>query len=512
MKKITVLVVRIFQNGAMVNRTAKTTLNPGMQEVVIDGLSPYINPESITLKGTGDATILSVSYQQNYLQESKKSAEIIALEDQLDTVNYKIQQSQNKTSVINETILVLQANKSIGGANNGVMADELEPVVNYFSKKMTELKDDLLQIAGKEKKLREQAEKLRKQLAVLNSKQNQPTGNIIIAVDAKTKTAAGFTFSYAISNNVSWTSSYDLRAKDINSPIVVDYKAKVTQNTGEDWENVKLKLSTGNPSQSGNKQELHPWYLNIFTPMAYQPNVMGGARTMSAAPAMQKAEMSADEKANDMTTAPVVVEDNQLNSDFDIAIPYSIPSNGREYQVAIQQYTIAAEFNYVATPKLEIDAFLIAKVTGWEDLSLTPGPANVYFDGAYVGETYLDPSSTNDTLQLSLGRDKRIIIKRDKLKEFSSSKFFGSTRQRDYTYEISVKNGKSEPISIIIEDQLPISQNKDIEVKTQELSGADYNSESGMVKWKLSIQPNETQKKKLSFSVKYPKDKQITGM
>ena len=159
--------VRIFQNGAMVSRSAHATLNPGMQEVVVDGLSPYINPQSITLKGTGDATILSVSYQQNYLQERKKSAEIMALEEQLDTLNFKIQQSQNKTSVINETILVLQANKSVGGANNGVMADELEPVVNYFTKKMTELKEELLFNGSKEKKLREQSEKIKKQLQVL---------------------------------------------------------------------------------------------------------------------------------------------------------------------------------------------------------------------------------------------------------------------------------------------------------------------------------------------------------
>ena len=507
--------VRIFQNGATVSRSAHATLNPGMQEVVVDGLSPYINPQSITLKGTGDATILSVSYQQNYLQERKKSAEIMALEEQLDTLNFKIQQSQNKTSVINETILVLQANKSVGGANNGVMADELEPVVNYFTKKMTELKEELLFNGSKEKKLREQSEKIKKQLALLNDKQNQPTGNIIVAVDAKSKTNATFEFSYAIASNVSWTSFYDLRAKNVNSPIEIDYKAKVTQSTGEDWNNVKLKLSTGNPSQGGTKPDLTPWYLNIYTPVTVEHEMEYAPRPAMNLSMVQKKDENSESAAargTAMWSVPVSVNENQLNSDFEIAVPYSIPSNGRAYQVDIQHYSLAAEFNYVATPKLETDAFLTAKITGWEDLSLTPGPANVYFDGAYVGETIIDPASTNDTLPLSLGRDKRIIIKREKLKEFSSSKLFGSTRQRDYTYEISVKNGKAEPINIIIEDQVPVSQHKDIEVKNQELSGADYNAETGMVKWKLTIPPSDTQKKKLSYSVKYPKDKQLTGL
>ncbi len=501
--------VKLYQTGAMVSRTGKAQVNSGLQEVVFDGLSPYINPESITLKGFGDAIILNVSFQQNYLMDRKKSKEVTSLEDLLDSMTFKSQQILNRISTLNELQIVLQANKSIGGATNGVLADELELVIEYYNKKSNAIKDDILENNLKSKKLNEQIEKIKQQLSQLNIKKNQPVGNIIVSIDAKTKGNVNFDLSYVIGSNASWYSFYDLRAKDINSPIELVCKAKVNQNTGEDWKNVKLKLNTGNPSEGVIKPELYPWYLNLFVdrPILYRDATM-------SVPMMNGAAMDSNKemKAAKMESVQVQVNQNQLSSDFEIMNPYSIPSDGKEYQVDIQKYELKANYIYEATPKLDADAFLTAKITNWEDLSLTAGSANVYFDGAYVGATYFNPSQTGDTLTVSLGRDKKITIKREKLKDLSGSKLFGSNRERSFTYAISVKNGKTAPLNITILDQVPVSNAKEIEVKMGDNSGADYNSETGIVKWNLIIQPSETQKKNLSFSVKYPKDKQVVGL
>lgn len=506
--------VKIYQTGAMVSRSAKATLNAGIQEVVFDGLSPYINPQSILLKGTGDATILSVTYQTDYLKERKKSRELQRLESDLDSVSLKLQQCRNRIAVLAETQSLLMANKSIGGANTGVMADELEPVVDYFIKKLSELKQEQLEESTREKKINEQLNRLQQQLQALRSKYDQPTGNIIVRVNAGARGMAGFEFSYVISSGVTWYAFYDLKAKDTSSPFELVYKAKVTQYSGEDWEQVKISLSTGNPAIGSVRPVLYPWMLNFYQPVAITSSatrsLMVPMQAMDKAEAQRGAVREDDSK--NMEQLQVVMNQNALNSTFEIMTPYSIPSDGKEYQVEIQRYNLQASFQYVAIPKLDPDVFLTAKITGFEELSLTPGGANIYFDGAYVGESYLDPASSNDTLEISLGRDKRIVVKREKLKDLSGNKFFGGNKERTLSYDISVKNSKKEPVTVHLYDQLPVSMQKEIEVKTEELSGGVYNPETGEVKWMLSLPSGESAKKRLTFTVKYPKDKQIIGL
>ncbi|MBL0098338.1 MAG: DUF4139 domain-containing protein [Bacteroidetes bacterium] len=431
--------VKIFQNGAMVTRTAKATLNPGLQEVVLDGLSPYINPQSISLKGTGDATILAVSFQQNYLVEKKKSKEITSLEQDLDSLSLRLQQVKNKIVVLSETQALLQANKSIGGANNGVLVDE--------------------------------------------------------------PTMSSFDFSYVINSNVTWYAFYDIKVKDVNSPVELVYKAKVNQSSGEDWNQVRLSLSTGNPAVGSERPFLNPWYLNFYQPrQMYSLQDKANRMDMPSAPAVAEgAVMSKAEDQQDMKNVSVIMSENQLSSSFEIQQPYSIPSDGQDYQVEIQKHSLKADYNYIVLPKLDADAFLTARITGWEELSLTAGGANIYFDGAYVGESFVNPAETNDTLEISLGRDKRIVVKREKLKDLSGSKLFGGNKERSLSYDISIKNGKKEAISILLYDQIPLTMQKDIEVKVEELSGGEHNVETGEVKWKLQIPAGETTKKRLSL-------------
>ena len=505
--------VKIYQSGAMVSRTAKATLSPGLQEIVLDGLSPYINPQSINLKGTGDATILAVSFQQNYLTEQKKSKEIINLEDDLDSLNNRLQQIKNRNVVLTEAQNLLLANKSIGGATNGVVVDELELVLDYFLKKMNELKEEQLASIGKEKKLNDQIKKLQQQLNVIRQKQQQSTGNIIVKVNVNSKTNSNIEFSYVISNNVSWYSFYDIKVKDVNSPAELVYKAKVSQSTGEDWNQVKIGLSTGNPSIGNDRPQMSPWFLNFYVPMNQLQGVRKDNQRMEQAPMMSSGEAASDANSlKEMTTIPVMMNENQLSTSFDIQGAYSIPSDGQEYQIEVQKFTLKSTYNYVGLPKLDGDAFLTTSVTGWEELSLSPGGANIYFDGAFVGESFINPAETSDTLEISLGRDKRIVMKREKLKDISGNKFFGGNKERTLAFDISVKNGKKEAATVVLYDQVPLSNQKDIEVKIEEMSAAQYNSETGEIKWTLTLAPGETVKKRLAFKVKYPKDKQIMGL
>ncbi|MBC8033903.1 MAG: mucoidy inhibitor MuiA family protein [Chitinophagaceae bacterium] len=205
----------------------------------------------------------------------------------------------------------------------------------------------------------------------------------------------------------------------------------------------------------------------------------------------------------------VSVADNELNVVFDIDLPYDMPGNGKEQTVVLKEYNVPASYRFYAVPKMDKEAYLLADAADWEQLNLLPGEANIIFEGTYVGKSFIDPANTLDTLTLTLGRDKRVVVKREKLVDFSSVKFLGSNKKQVFTYELTVKNNKKEKISMLLKDQFPLSTNKDIEVELLEFSGAEIHKDLGVLNWNLELASGESRKLKISYSVKYPKDQTI---
>jgi hypothetical protein len=205
----------------------------------------------------------------------------------------------------------------------------------------------------------------------------------------------------------------------------------------------------------------------------------------------------------------ISVSNTELDLSYDISLPYDVPSNGKPQIATLKEATVPAAYKYYAVPKLDRDAFLLAEVTDWQKLNLLPGEANIIFEGTYIGKSFIDPASTNDTLNLTLGVDKRVVIKKEKMVDFSSTKFLGSNKVQTLTYEITVKNNKNEPIQIVLKDQYPISTNKEIEVEVLETSDAKINPPVGVMTWIMTIAPGKTEKRRISYSARYPKSKQI---
>jgi uncharacterized protein (TIGR02231 family) len=205
----------------------------------------------------------------------------------------------------------------------------------------------------------------------------------------------------------------------------------------------------------------------------------------------------------------VSVKDNELNVVFDIDLPYDVPTNGKEQSVNLKDFKIPATYKYFSVPKLDKDAYLLGEVVDWEALNLLPGEANIIFEGTYIGKTSIDAESTKDTLNFTLGKDKRVVVTREKMTDFSSVKFLGSNKKQTFTYELTVRNNKKEGIQMELQDQYPLSTNKDIEVELLQYEGATKNDETGILTWKLKLAPGEIKKLRVSYSVKYPKDKTI---
>jgi uncharacterized protein (TIGR02231 family) len=504
--------VTVFLNGAQVTRTASAVLKSGQSYLVFEGLSQYVNSNSVQVKGTGNFTILSVSSEMDYMKDQAKPKEVTLLEDSLDSYNTQIEYQQGLLEVYKEEKNMIIANQSIGGTTTGVKIDELKASAEFFRTRLSEIKLKELTANAKIKKLQANVSQVNLQLTQLNAKHSIPTSEIIVAVSSNTITTATFEISYAVTG-ASWTPSYDLRATNTDSPIALDYKASVHQATGENWKNVKLKLCTGNPQQNGTKPSLSPWYLYVY-------NSYNDYHSSNAPMALAKSEKKDDSAGSDSETRNnsiiaqtsanyTTVNTNTTNFEFDINLPYTINSDGKTSIVEIQNYTLPASYQYYCAPKIDKNAYLIATVTGWEKFNLLSGYMNLYFDGTYVGKSYLNVNNTKDTLDVSLGRDENIAVERIKQEDYNNRPIIGLNRNVSFAWEIDVRNKKKTPVEILVEDQLPLSTDNQIVIEQDEISNAKYDETTGFLSWKLNLKSAEMQKIKFSYSVKFPKDKNV---
>ncbi|MDZ4823098.1 MAG: mucoidy inhibitor MuiA family protein [Flavobacteriales bacterium] len=511
--------VTVFLSGAQVVHEGSVSLKAGENTLKIENLTTNLDPNSVQVEGNPNYTILSVRHQINYLMAQQPTTEIKAVMDSLEETQFSLKERQTMRMVYSEEKQMILANRSIKGNDGILLPEDLAEMADFFRSRLKEVEYKILELNQEEKELNEEITRLQNQLNNLNARRGQNPSEVIILVDADKATTTNLKVSYT-TWSAGWYPVYDLRSEEINAPIELIYKAKVFQSTGNDWKNVDLTISTGNPSAGGQSPEMYPWYLYIYDPKPIyrrdEDNVYEGAPP-AAADKSKDEEMSSElYNEQNMDTKSLAeyntVQANAVNVEFKIGIPFDVPSDNQHYDVELQRSNLKANYEYIVAPKLDNDAFLRAQLTDWAQYNLLPGESNIYFSGTYVGKGYIDPALANDTLNLSLGRDKGIQVKREMLKDFSKTGNFGGKNQTTKAYEITVTNNKKVAVPVTIEDQFPISQNADIEVEREETSGGVVDDATGKITWKQIIQPGETVKKQIRFNVKYPKKKLVSGL
>lgn len=604
--------VTVFLEGAQVQRTAKANLKVGKQELVFTNISPSIDKQSIQIKADDKVTVLSVLHQQNFLNEQQKQEEINQIEIVKEDLLEKIAMQKNILNVYKQEENMLIKNQQIGGANNGLKATDLKDAADFQRNRLTEVYQKQMETDRSIKKKEIELMKITKQLIELNQKVETSTSEIHVTISTKEVISSNFILTYLV-NKSGWFPTYDIRVKDITSPIYLQYKANVFQSSGEDWKNVKLFLSTGNPNENGSKPVISPWYLKyVYTyqpvtntiqgsytpgsvkgrvvnergePVAGASIVVKGTRTGTTSDAngfyniqvptgnntivissigMNSNEITASQGGftnvvlnSDLSALSEVVvtgyslqgkvagveitnendrnqpirlrgmsslktnadlkriEDNLITTIsyqptttvYEIKEPYTILNDGKTYMAEIDGYEVTADYEYYAAPKIDADVFLTAKIVDWQELNLLPGEANLFFEGTFLGKSFLDVINAGDTLSLSLGKDKGVAVKRNLLKDFSSKRFIGSNKTDTRQYEIIVRNNKQQPINIIIEDQFPISTQKEIDVQDRKYDGAKLDDDTQKLTWQLKVEPKKENKVSFKYEVKYPKDK-----
>ena len=527
-----------FGYGAELTHNTKVNVSTGTKNIVISQLSTNIDINSLQINLPENTALLSQRFSvftptvpvviNTLIKKWEDSIKLFQKEENRNRNTASVQQDiLDKTNKLIELVITNRKNETI-------TSEEALKLINANNDKIEKIKTALY-------KLKEDFDGLEEKIAALQTKisdeENKPVkpvksyGQLVLQVICSKAGEIPVSFSY-FTNAAGFTPLYDVRVNSKTNEIRLVYKASITQSTGIDWKQTKLTLSTANPSWGGVAPLLTPWYLQQYTQPLYkqlQPvvnnyyqnsiqSIVTDDKNLSEVVVNSgygvKKQMAYATQSVDPSTLQrfTTLSESQLNTNFEIDLPYNIESDGLVHSVTIKEEKINATLKNYAVPKLDKDAYLLAEVSDWQKLDLLPGVANIIMDNTYLGKSVIDPNSTADTLNLSLGKDKRVAVKRTAVKDYTSTKTSGSTTKQIFTYELKVKNNKQTDVDILLKDQYPISTIKDVEIKLEESKDAMVNEESGVLTWKLSLKPGESRTVRFTYTVKYPKEIKIANL
>lgn len=495
--------ITVYLNGGEARTSAELDLVAGRNTVVVKGLSPRLHPQSVQATIKGDLQILSVSSASNFLDAAKLHPRIGELRDSVELLQGRIADLEDRMAASQAEKDMLARNHHIGGDGVVVSAEQLAKAADFFRERTLAVNRAISKLQQEQRRMEEQLARTEQQLAELNYRHDPERKEVTIVLMAERAQRTRLDLRYLVANT-GWAPIYDLAAKDNHGPITLRYKAQVYNNTGLDWKDVRLVLSTADPTLGARKPEMERWELN-YAPARHSliPPLQKDKRMEDAARGSNREQVIGNDPTQHYTTIAV----SEVGAEFAIPRPYDIPSDAKPYLVDISEHALEATYSYMAVPKLDRDAFLLARVTGWQKLNLVDGKANVHYADSYVGESFISTTGADDTLDLSLGRDRNVQLERKLKEEMTTTRLIGSDRKETSTYEITVRNNGTAAVWIDVMDQVPVSQDSDIKVSVHELSGARLNAEEGSVTWKASLPPGGSAKYTLSYSIQYPKNK-----
>ncbi len=636
--------VTVFKNGAQVQHEKSVNITSGKQFIVFEKITEFTDPNSLQLKCTENATILSVRVRKNYDENSIKEADLKTMTANRKSLEDKKQALEDEYHVLLTDEKLIQENSRLWSNQSGVKIAELKEAVAFNHAKLTE-------IGQRKSQLQSEIETLAKKINVIeqeiNTRSSLPVtiySEVVVELSADKGGSADFVFSY-ITPNAFWTPYYDMRSAGVNAPISLEAKGLVSQNTGIEWKNVKLVLSTNDPYESTEEPKIDAWYLDYYSslpqrqaayksagtfnyfgetihgevldistgePLAFAKVTIGGnamnfvttdasgkfsfqvprntttfvvdylgyhqqylninspyykialtpqeiametvqdlSNATSGSYAMDgDAEYYAPEPSyydNNMSTleeVTIVTKKNKLRKEskkseaygyyggevstgatystsiatqvvrdlrmeFVIDVPFTIPSDNADHRVPIATYQMPATYEYHSVPKFDEGVFLVAQISGWEKLNLLSGESNIYFDGTYIGKSYVDVNSTKDTISFSFGKDNKIKVERKKSQEMSKTRLVGSRYKYEVTWDFTIRNNGGAAIPIIIKDHFPISTNSDIKVKEGTYEGATYDENTHILTWKFTTKSGETKTFKFDYTVDYEKGQAV---
>lgn len=520
--------VTVFQRQARVTRKAKTNVAQGTQTLVFEKLTTAIVPNSIQVKiNSRNVDLVSATSRTTVVEEKPSPAATAAATKRSAEIQDSITLLKEQVEEIRVVITATQASRQVVTGHNplgtkkdsGYTLQEVESLMKFRRAELARIDQEILLLNRRISALNARSRQLGEENTRLNvAPTRRSYGEVVLQVQASSSTATDVEVTYLVSG-ASWQPLYDLKCESVSKPLTLVYKAYVQQNTGIDWKDVTLTLSSANPSLNQSRPILNPWMASLLRrqsqPYANRATLNNAATiTPQSVEELDAARNSAYLRVEEDSkfSGPVTINTNNNNFTtqseqtftFDLSLLQSIPSDGVAHMVRIKEESIPAQYEYHVVPKLDQGAFLLAKLTDYGKYQLLGGVTNLFHEGTYVGQARLDPNVAVDTLLVSLGRDEQIVVQRQAIP--SQRKETGNNVRETLGYTIKVRNNKSKSIPLVVMDHIPVSTMKELEVKLVEDGDAEVQKKYGILYWKQSLAANKTVEYEYQYELKYPKD------
>ena len=516
-QKMRLQTATVFLRGAELVSTGLVTLPAGESEVILTQVARNISLPSLLISTDNGVVVQSSKPQNDFLEENVLSPKAKEIKDQLEKAEQQRSEWQIQKSVAEEQLAIIAGNRKLSTDKNNATAAEVSKMLDLVEKRMAGALSVKTKINERLVKLDEEIGKLTQQFEAEKGENSSPGGQISVKLYAPKATTSKISISYVVPD-AAWSPVYDFRVSKLSKPVNLVYRALLLQQTGLDWKNVRLTLSTGNPGQRTQAPVLSPAFLRLVEPASRAPQRKMSAPYASAPAANFEVDAPLDAKPGQLRQKAldnfVVTNAEGINTTFEIALPYSIPSDGKTHVVLIKSTDLESNYRYVSSPKLEPSAFLQGEISDWESLDILPGKTSIYFENSFVGEGYIDPQQRRgQTLDIGLGRDNNVLIRREINQNFKQkAEFFGGRIAQKYAYTITAKNTRNEAITLDIFDQVPVSRHSEIRIEELKYEGASHQAETGELKWTVSLAAHEEKELSFSYTVTYPKDKPVLGL
>ncbi|MCS4304810.1 DUF4139 domain-containing protein [Chryseobacterium sp. BIGb0232] len=506
-KEIEVKQATVFLQGAKVFGSTNINLQKGKNMIRIVNLPNNLDENTYKINLEKNTTLLSITPQSNFLKDDQLSDSEKKLDDerkklqrQVSLLNIQVKNLTGEQNIINDNLKVSANDKS-------TPQEQLIKLTEFYRKRMLEIDNQVFLLNEQKTVLDESIAKLNKQSDEEQTHKNTNRKELLLEVLADNDTSLNLGVSYIVSD-AGWIPSYDLRAESVKKPLEMVYKGKIYQKTGQDWKNIKLFVSTYRPSYNQDRPILSPLYVAEYT--AHNPMQEVADYSLKDKAVLTNAYQMRKEISAKPSQIPIAsVSDNQMNVIYELNYNQTILSQEKEQYVILDKKQIDATYKYHTVPKVNNQVFLMAFVKNWQNLNLINGEANIYFEDNYIGKTNMTSNYVKDEFPISLGVDERITVKRIKLEDKASQKPMNSNKWETETYQISIRNNTKESIELEVLDQLPISENSKISVKTIETGDGSLDEKTGSILWNKNIRSGGSEKISFSYEVKYPKDMQI---
>lgn len=517
--------VTLYRQGAKITCTGKVNLPDGKSYIVLEQLCQGIQPNSIQVKiPNSKITFLSATPRVNYLQETENVVRYQRVQDTLDALQRDLDKLNIKINALTARRNVLMNNNPLEYKDKETTftIEQMRQFMDFRQRELLQMDNENLEFSYQKQRIEKERGRLQAQLNTLSGVRQRPTGEVVIQLQSTGASVVDLECSFLV-NDAGWMPLYDIRTEGLDKPVKLAYKAQVFQVSGIDWKRVKMTLSTANPKQNHDRPILTPLYVDFAAPIAYNyydnqqyaspaaPNMEYEKRAEATTNMAYAHDMARSAQGNSpLTNTPQITQTgNDGVVEFEIDVLQDLESDRNRSIVPIKEYDIPANYEYHSVPKIDNGAFLLARLTDYGQYNLLPGQANIFQEGMYLGQATINPQVASDTLYLSLGRDEKLVVKREKIKDLTSVKTLGSTQKEAYGFEISIRNNKNKEITLDLLDQIPISKNKDIEVKLLEAENAEFVEAIGSLRWKIKVPAGQTAKIKFSYHIKYPKGKNV---